>query len=396
MKRITRIAEDQGWEVSLTGGGHYKFLSPDPSVPPIYTSQTPSDYRALLNFKSRLRRSGLRLKNERTQNMRPRRGNPSRRQHLKWGLAALERASDAYSLAHQAGSPLKSRVRDLMAVHAEAVRAYWNLYDARDEENADAALSLMFNSEEGIMQIFDELLGDSYRASNPHQEMDEIFLHPMSASEAVEEAGELLRTARIKDQSKVHRVRLYLLAYMRAVQAHCLSGPSADQDRAMADVDEEAREIEAKAYYDLIEMAEELESHALRARMRDQDRHYNGHRRAPNTHDPDESLEDAREATDVAAKAVRSAEVSAREGDHDAVINHLARADRALGMAEVYTSYARDSRHSSDVPGLEERQRQLGQRIEKVRGAYGYCDHEADVQTRLANSARLKGRLTEI
>lgn len=386
MKRLARLAEEQGWDVSLTGGGHYKFLSPDPSVPPIYTSSTPSDYRSLLNFKARLRRSGLRLKNTREQNMsrhRSRLRNPSRRQHLKWGLAALDRAHEAYSFANRGGVPLKSRVRDLMAVHAEAVRAYWNLYDARDEENADAALSILFRSEEEIMQIFDQLLGESSRASNP-RELDELFGRPMSASEAVEEAGDLLRSARSEDRSNAHKVRLYLLAYMRAVQAHCLSAPLAERDRVMDDVADEAAEIETKTYDDLIALTEQCY------------RRDNGRPRRPNTHDPDESLEDAREATDVAAKAVRAAENSAREGDHDAVINHLAHADRALGMAEVYTSYAHDSRHRSDVPGLEERHRQLAQRIEKVRGGYGYCDHEADVQTRIANSARLKGRLTEI
>lgn len=54
-------AREQEWRVDLTDGGHVRFLSCNRNVRPIYTSQTPSDWRAMRNLKSKLRRSGLRV-----------------------------------------------------------------------------------------------------------------------------------------------------------------------------------------------------------------------------------------------------------------------------------------------------------------------------------------------
>lgn len=54
-------AREQDWRVDLTDGGHVRFLSCNRNVRPIYTSQTPSDWRAMRNLRSTLRRHGLRI-----------------------------------------------------------------------------------------------------------------------------------------------------------------------------------------------------------------------------------------------------------------------------------------------------------------------------------------------
>jgi len=52
-----RHAMERGWEVSLTNGGHLKFVSPTGAV--LFTSSTASDWRTWKNFRSQLRRHGL-------------------------------------------------------------------------------------------------------------------------------------------------------------------------------------------------------------------------------------------------------------------------------------------------------------------------------------------------
>ena len=55
-----RAARTHGWSVTRTRRNHHwKFVSPDRSVPPIFTSGTPSDWRSIRNLRSNLRRSGL-------------------------------------------------------------------------------------------------------------------------------------------------------------------------------------------------------------------------------------------------------------------------------------------------------------------------------------------------
>jgi hypothetical protein len=54
---LIKQAEEQGWTVNLTGGGHYKWVSTLGAV--VFTSQTPSDKRALANIKRDLRTRGF-------------------------------------------------------------------------------------------------------------------------------------------------------------------------------------------------------------------------------------------------------------------------------------------------------------------------------------------------
>jgi hypothetical protein len=59
MKLIIKLAIQQGWEVSLSNKGHYKFVSPDKSQPVIYLSGTPSDHKTYICGVAQLRRHGL-------------------------------------------------------------------------------------------------------------------------------------------------------------------------------------------------------------------------------------------------------------------------------------------------------------------------------------------------
>lgn len=55
--RLVRAAQAEGWEVTKTRGGHWKFKAPNGDV--IFTGSTPSDKRAWLNVRAHLRRHGL-------------------------------------------------------------------------------------------------------------------------------------------------------------------------------------------------------------------------------------------------------------------------------------------------------------------------------------------------
>ena len=64
VKPVYRVAAitaiQQGWRLSLTGGGHLRWTPPgDEST--VFTPSTPSDYRGVLNCMAQLRRAGLRF-----------------------------------------------------------------------------------------------------------------------------------------------------------------------------------------------------------------------------------------------------------------------------------------------------------------------------------------------
>lgn len=59
IEKVLRQVEAQGARVRPTRGGHWVVYPADRSHPPIYMSGTPSDHRALKNWKAHLRRSGF-------------------------------------------------------------------------------------------------------------------------------------------------------------------------------------------------------------------------------------------------------------------------------------------------------------------------------------------------
>lgn len=61
LKKIKKLAESQGWTVEHTRSGHTRWVPPDPDKEIIITGKSPSDWRALKNIESRLKRSGLKL-----------------------------------------------------------------------------------------------------------------------------------------------------------------------------------------------------------------------------------------------------------------------------------------------------------------------------------------------
>ncbi len=58
MREIAEELRRQGWRVSLSRGGHWRFCPPDRSRSPLFMPQTPSDYRGFLNGVSQLRAAG--------------------------------------------------------------------------------------------------------------------------------------------------------------------------------------------------------------------------------------------------------------------------------------------------------------------------------------------------
>ena len=59
MNDIVKLAEHNGWSVSRTKRGHYKFISPDRSQPVIHLAGTPSDPKTFICGVVQLRRHGL-------------------------------------------------------------------------------------------------------------------------------------------------------------------------------------------------------------------------------------------------------------------------------------------------------------------------------------------------
>jgi hypothetical protein len=56
----TELVDNQGWRYEYTGR-HAKLYPADKQYPPIVFSVTPSDHRAIKNFKALVRRSGGRI-----------------------------------------------------------------------------------------------------------------------------------------------------------------------------------------------------------------------------------------------------------------------------------------------------------------------------------------------
>ena len=57
LAKIAKEAEAQGWTISITNGGHLKWVSPTGRC--VFTAQTPSDVRAYHRIRSDLRRMGF-------------------------------------------------------------------------------------------------------------------------------------------------------------------------------------------------------------------------------------------------------------------------------------------------------------------------------------------------
>lgn len=55
-KVVEGLADSYGGSVAVTKGGHLKITAPGLSRP-VYTSQTPSDYRTVLNLNATLKRA---------------------------------------------------------------------------------------------------------------------------------------------------------------------------------------------------------------------------------------------------------------------------------------------------------------------------------------------------
>lgn len=58
LKQLRRQAEHQGWRVVRTSADHYKWYAPD-GKSMVVSGSTPSDYRAIKNQKSLMRRAGF-------------------------------------------------------------------------------------------------------------------------------------------------------------------------------------------------------------------------------------------------------------------------------------------------------------------------------------------------
>ena len=63
MKRVVKIAIENGWDVTMTSRGHYRFVSPDKTQPIIHLSGTPSDNKTYICGMAQLRRHGLPVPN---------------------------------------------------------------------------------------------------------------------------------------------------------------------------------------------------------------------------------------------------------------------------------------------------------------------------------------------
>ena len=59
IRRITKAAREQGWEVTLTSKGHPRFVPPDPEKEICVFSGSPGDQAAIRNFLSELKRQGF-------------------------------------------------------------------------------------------------------------------------------------------------------------------------------------------------------------------------------------------------------------------------------------------------------------------------------------------------
>ena len=56
LKKLMKNAEQQGWNIKLTGGGHLKWTAPNGAF--VFSARTPSDQRAIQNIVSQLQTRG--------------------------------------------------------------------------------------------------------------------------------------------------------------------------------------------------------------------------------------------------------------------------------------------------------------------------------------------------
>ncbi|UCC74970.1 MAG: hypothetical protein JSV86_10590 [Gemmatimonadota bacterium] len=61
MRRLVRLAKDQGWRVTRTRRNHYRFCPPRTDSDCVVTSGTPGSQRSIRQAVARLRRSGLEI-----------------------------------------------------------------------------------------------------------------------------------------------------------------------------------------------------------------------------------------------------------------------------------------------------------------------------------------------
>ena len=54
---LIKQATAQGWTVTMSNGGHYKWVAPNGKI--FFSAQTPSDHRALKNIQRDLKASGF-------------------------------------------------------------------------------------------------------------------------------------------------------------------------------------------------------------------------------------------------------------------------------------------------------------------------------------------------
>ncbi len=59
VRRLVKQALEQGWKVTKTSSGHYRFIPPNPELPIVIVPSSPSDYHAWKNCLARLKRSGF-------------------------------------------------------------------------------------------------------------------------------------------------------------------------------------------------------------------------------------------------------------------------------------------------------------------------------------------------
>lgn len=59
ISKIVRVARAHGWTVTRSKSQHWKFVSPDRRVQPVFSSGTPSDWRSCRNLRAELKRHGL-------------------------------------------------------------------------------------------------------------------------------------------------------------------------------------------------------------------------------------------------------------------------------------------------------------------------------------------------
>lgn len=61
VQRIVERLAQQGWAVSISGHSHWRLCPQDKQYAVQFVSFTPSDYRAIKNIRSQLRKAGAQL-----------------------------------------------------------------------------------------------------------------------------------------------------------------------------------------------------------------------------------------------------------------------------------------------------------------------------------------------